>query len=76
MEYVCICAKLLQVIEAANAEAARGMKNPLYKLWQKLPGTSNTGQAAISKFHGMMNDLLQEVIVLHILHLTDLVCAH
>ena len=50
-----------QVIRMANAEVAKGLQNPLYKLWQKLPGTASKGQAAISQFHSMMNDLLQEV---------------
>ena len=59
-----MCACVQQVILAANAEVARGMKSPLYKLWQKLPGTSNTGQAAIKTFQSTMNDLLQEVILL------------
>ena len=37
------------------------MQNPLYKLWQKLPGPPSKGQTAITQFHDMMNDVLQEV---------------
>ena len=50
-----------QVIRTANAEVAKGLQNPMHKLWQKLPGTPSKGQAAIAQFHSMMNDLLQEV---------------
>ena len=37
------------------------MQNPLYKLWQQLPGQPSKGQTAITQFHDMMNGLLQEV---------------
>lgn len=55
----CVC--LWQVIRAANAEVARGLQNPFYSVWQKLPGPPSKGQAAITSFHFMMNSLLQEV---------------
>ncbi len=48
------------------------MQNPLYKLWQQLPGPPSKGQTAITQFHDMMNDLLQEVTTpgphLHLVH--------
>ncbi len=40
------------------------MQNPLYKLWQQLPGKPSKGQTAITQFHVMMNNLLQEVTTL------------
>ncbi|KAL0023129.1 hypothetical protein WJX77_004743 [Trebouxia sp. C0004] len=54
-------AHMLNVIRTANAEVARAMQNPLYKLWQQLPGQPSKGQTAITQFHDMMIDLLQEV---------------
>ena len=55
-----MCAR--QVIRTANAEVAKGLQNPAYKFWQKLPGAPSKGQVAITKFHSIMNSLLQEVI--------------
>ena len=52
---------VLQVIRTANAEVAKGLQNPLYKLLQRLPGPPSKGQRAITTFHSMMDDLLQEV---------------
>lgn len=49
------------MIRTANAEVGRGLQNPAYKYWQKLPGRPSKGQAAITKFHSMMASLLQEV---------------
>ena len=56
---MCVC--VWQVIRAANAEVARGLQNPFYSVWQKLPGPPSKGQVAITSFHFMMNSLLQEV---------------
>ena len=51
----------VQVIRTANAEVGYGLQNPLYQMWQNLPGRPNKGQVAMKQFHAIMRDLLQEV---------------
>ena len=66
----------MQIIYTANEEVARGLYNPAYKLLQMLPGRQTKGQLCMQEFHGIMQDLMQEVTCLHHSFVTLVQTAH